>query len=438
MKNTFFTKYDVKISNDLLTVMYTISERMTAAEVVLLLDLVQRGGANNEIPLSLSQIMHDCNISRPTACNALKRLRERGLVTSSYTQGETTPALVAVNAEKSLFTIVPKSAVNACFELIRAGGLSFTALRLLLFVWRFTYGFRGKNGDSTEPKSIFSDSFIHKGTGIQKHHAHRAIKELVKVGAIRFNGRYKEFDGDYEIIYRNGIGIEVKRFTAQSTQFEQTALEFVKDQNVENIAKCKKQEIQANKGGYKNLTRGGTRTLLGGGYINLTSVENCKESSDPPETLETLENTGKNATSGESDKNLTSKVFVTQQTLYKTDIDKTSVYKTTPPPNFAPMPIVENVESLESKADEESETEDPKRPERELITADEWLNSFTDEEKKAQKEAIGNVTKSNLEYLQESAEPTGYNFMDILHYAEQHGGSLQGFEKHRQGGQADE
>lgn len=215
MERAIYTaQFDVTVSNTVLELIYTTAEKLTAADAAIMLDLVQRGAGNHETPAALSQLAADCGISKMTVCRSLNRLRGRGLIVSEHTHGDHAPALISLGMDRGNFTIVPREAFTACMELIRGKRLSFTALRLLAFVWRNTYGYRGKHGAQSTPNSTFSDSFIKNGTGIQRGHAYNALKELRSVGAVNVT---------HDIAYYRGVPSEIKVVTAQAERFLQAA-----------------------------------------------------------------------------------------------------------------------------------------------------------------------------------------------------------------------
>ena len=175
----FKAKYDVCIPNEMLRLLYDVNERITKAECLILIDILQRGGLNHETPVSRKQLAIDCKISEASVKRALQRLKESGII--SYERGTTphAPSMLSLDFERVPFTQVPASAINALLET----PLSHTAIRLLLFVWRYTYGYKGGNGGCIKSCKM-SDTFINEGTHIDEKNAQRAIRELKSVEAI--------------------------------------------------------------------------------------------------------------------------------------------------------------------------------------------------------------------------------------------------------------
>lgn len=178
MKN-FKAIYDVCIPNEMLRLLYDVNESITKAESLIIIDIIQRGGLNHETPISHKQIVADCNISEKSAQRALKHLTELGLISYEHGNGFHAPSMLSIeDTERVPFTQIPASAIAE----LMSNHLTQTAIRLLLFVWRYTYGFKGANGCVKSCK--LSDSFINVGTNIDKKNAQRAVRELKQNGAI--------------------------------------------------------------------------------------------------------------------------------------------------------------------------------------------------------------------------------------------------------------
>ncbi len=175
----FVSIYDVCIPNDLLQLMYNVQAGLTKSDVFVLLDVLQHGGANNAMPISRKQIAIDCNLSVPSVKRALKHLQDIDIITYDVQSDYHTPSLIALNVAKAPFTQIPMSIFNA----LMPAKLTFTAIRLLLFVWRNTYGYKGRHGGRIAP-ALMTDTFIARGTGVDRKNLQRALKELRQVGAI--------------------------------------------------------------------------------------------------------------------------------------------------------------------------------------------------------------------------------------------------------------
>ena len=241
IKDFFRTKYDVCIPNELLRLIYAVSEKLTKSETLVLLDILQHGGANHEVSISLSQFAVDCGITERSAATAIKKLKKRGAICYEHQHGEHAPAYITLCISKIPFTQIPAAAFSAAM----GAGLSFHALRLLAFIWRNTYGYKGKHGEAATPTSTFSDSYIKRGTGIDRKNAYRALRELQAMGAITIGltvGYYRGTGHDIKEITVNDVwkqaapsavriscGGEHKVFTGVNTQAAPPAVKFSGD-----------------------------------------------------------------------------------------------------------------------------------------------------------------------------------------------------------------
>ena len=175
---SFKAKFDVCIPNEILQMLYNVREKVTKAESMVIIDILQRGGNNHTTPISYKQLSIDCNMSEKSVQRALKHLEKMGIVSREYGNGFHAPSMISIDFPSIPFTQVPASAIQ---ELMN-NTLSQTAIRILFLVWRYSYGFKGKNGCVKSFR--MSDTFITIETSINEKNAQKAIKELKEKGAI--------------------------------------------------------------------------------------------------------------------------------------------------------------------------------------------------------------------------------------------------------------
>lgn len=183
----FVCSYDVRIDNALLELCYSADEPLTRGELCVALDLLQRGHTNSFKYAAIPQLALDCGMSERSIIRALSSLKARGLIEYEHRQGDRTPALILLKKTGKGFTDIPRAAFRACMERIAAHEMTLPALRLLVFAWRNTYGYKGKRRNDYEPinERVMKDVYIMHGMGVtHKRNLYKALGELSSYGAI--------------------------------------------------------------------------------------------------------------------------------------------------------------------------------------------------------------------------------------------------------------
>ena len=180
-KTIHMTDIAVFVPNVIIEAISRVSDKLTATDCAILLDLVQWGAANGVKLIPVSQLAADTNAPPRSVIRSLKRLRERGLISYEHRQGEHRPAEIGLILPRKPYTRIPAEAFNDTLKAIRARELHLTSLRLLCFVWRETFGYRANHNNERQ----LSDSYIKERTGINRGNSNRALRELKALNAVR-------------------------------------------------------------------------------------------------------------------------------------------------------------------------------------------------------------------------------------------------------------
>jgi hypothetical protein len=123
-------------------------------------------------------------------------------------------------------------------EHIRSGQMNAAAVRVLVYVWRQTYGYKGKRMNNMEPinERPLSDSYVMNDLGMtQKRHLYKALSDLTEYGAITI----KHIKG-----YRNGKAYSsIRKVIANSLWVDKVAVPKMNRDTCEAVPKMNREAV---------------------------------------------------------------------------------------------------------------------------------------------------------------------------------------------------